>query len=158
MTDLSDEEIDAICADGLKELKRGLNPGLMKWQSDRRCANEEIKDDRKIFEQSHEYMQLRVLTLKANTEKRSALIRHHAAKRRSIKKQRCPSWADLNAIKAIYQKAQDISRRTGIPHHVDHVIPLSGKFVSGLHVHFNLEILTATENIKKGNYHEAENG
>lgn len=60
---------------------------------------------------------------------------------------RTPPWADLPAIKLFY---------CGCPadHHVDHVIPLKGKTVSGLHVETNLQYLPAAENIRKRNSFE----
>ena len=62
-----------------------------------------------------------------------------------------PAWADLKAMQAIYKKARDLTANTGIPHHVDHEIPLRGKLVCGLHVETNLRVITADENIKKNN-------
>lgn len=62
-----------------------------------------------------------------------------------------PKWVDRKAIAEIYKKARDISKSTGIMHHVDHIIPLQGELMSGLHVHWNLQILTASENTAKGN-------
>jgi hypothetical protein len=62
-----------------------------------------------------------------------------------------PAWADLKAIQAIYKRAQELTERTGIPHHVDHEIPLRGKLVCGLHVETNLRVITADENVKKNN-------
>lgn len=62
-----------------------------------------------------------------------------------------PPWADLEKIKMIYVEADRISKVTGIRHHVDHVIPLNGKNVCGLHIEGNLQILTDAENCAKGN-------
>ena len=52
------------------------------------------------------------------------------------------------SILSIYQKCAKITEETGVPHHVDHIIPISK---GGLHHPDNLQILTATENIRKGN-------
>jgi hypothetical protein len=70
------------------------------------------------------------------------------AKRRSKKLQATPEWADLSAIQAFYEACPE-------GHHVDHTIPLQGRTVCGLHVLENLQYLTATENLSKGNKHEA---
>jgi hypothetical protein len=87
---------------------------------------------------------------------RPALVRFHAAKRRTAKLQRTPPWADMDAIKEFYAAAQRMTQATGEPYHVDHVIPLQGRLVSGLHVAGNLQILHGSENSKKRNHFEVE--
>lgn len=70
--------------------------------------------------------------------------RAYAAKYRAAKLQAIPPWADLEAIAEIYAKCPE-------GHHVDHIHPLQGKFISGLHVENNLQYLTAEENLSKSN-------
>ena len=62
-----------------------------------------------------------------------------------------PLWRDVNKIRAIYDECERITKESGILHHVDHIIPLRGQNVSGLHVHENLRIISATENQSKKN-------
>jgi hypothetical protein len=68
--------------------------------------------------------------------------------------QRTPTWADQQDIAAVYERAARVAAETGIPHHVDHVIPLQGKLVSGLHVANNLQPIPARDNILKSNRFE----
>ena len=60
-------------------------------------------------------------------------------------KTRTPTWANREAIDAIYAEAQRMNMT------VDHIVPLRGKTVSGLHVEYNLQLLTREENARKGN-------
>lgn len=60
-------------------------------------------------------------------------------------RQSTPAWADMAAIRDFY-----LACPAG--HHVDHVIPINGAVVCGLHVVDNLQYLPASENIKKRNY------
>lgn len=62
-----------------------------------------------------------------------------------------PQWADTAAINELYAKAKAMTERTGVAHSVDHIIPLQGELVSGLHVHYNLRVITKVENSRKGN-------
>lgn len=68
----------------------------------------------------------------------------HSAKRRSKKLQATPPWSDLAAVQEFYTNCPP-----GM--HVDHIIPLQGRKVSGLHLLDNLQYLTAFENLSKSN-------
>lgn len=63
-----------------------------------------------------------------------------------------PQWADKVKIQAIYEEAKRLTRETGIRHEVDHIYPLRGKTSCGLHVEYNLRIITGAENRKKFNH------
>lgn len=71
-------------------------------------------------------------------------VRALAMKRHAAKLKRTPKWADLAAIKRFYEACP-----AGLQ--IDHIIPLQGKLVSGLHVLNNLQYLTDKANISKGN-------
>lgn len=57
----------------------------------------------------------------------------------------------LNEIKQIYKKAVEMTRLYKVQFEVDHIVPIKGKGVSGLHVPWNLQIITAKANSKKSN-------
>ena len=84
-------------------------------------------------------------------------LKHHVqaladnAARRAGLQRATPKWVDRKKIKNIYKECVLTTLRTGIKHEVDHIIPLCGKLVSGLHVHWNLQIIKATENRIKSN-------
>ena len=83
-------------------------------------------------------------------------IQASGAKRRADKLQRTPVWADLEAIKQVYADCIEINLAAATAgcserFSVDHIVPLVSKLVSGLHVEYNLQIITIKENCSKGN-------
>lgn len=80
---------------------------------------------------------------KSYIEEHLSEYRARNAKRRATKINATPSWANLSLIKRIYENAEGM--------HVDHIIPLQGELVCGLHVENNLQYLTPEENSRKGN-------
>ena len=76
------------------------------------------------------------------------------AKRRAAKLQRTPKWLSTDQLKEIQQFYIDstyLTFYTRTDFNVDHIIPLQGELVSGLHVPWNLQILTKAENCRKYN-------
>jgi hypothetical protein len=78
---------------------------------------------------------------------RAATTRRRAAKKRAI-----PKWASQLEINKIYQEAVRLTETIKIEYQVDHIYPLTSKFLCGLHVETNLQILTKKENSTKGNW------
>lgn len=72
------------------------------------------------------------------------MCRAYTAKRRAAKLERTPSWSNIEEIKAFYVACPE-------SYQVDHIIPLQGETVSGLHVLNNLQYLPAKDNLSKGN-------
>jgi len=78
------------------------------------------------------------------------------AERRAGKIKATPRWLskeDREQIRRIYDVRQKVSKRTGVEHHVDHIVPLKGENICGLHVPWNLAIIPAKMNLSKGNKH-----
>jgi hypothetical protein len=76
-------------------------------------------------------------------------------KREASKKHRTPSWLtedELWMIEQVYDIAAKRTSMLGMDFHVDHIVPLQGKTVSGLHVPWNLQVLPAKLNRQKSNH------
>lgn len=79
---------------------------------------------------------------------------YYSSMYRANKKQATPkrlTEEQKEEIKVIYKECGSKSDEEGIKYHVDHIIPLKSDLVCGLHVPWNLQILTATENVSKHN-------
>lgn len=71
--------------------------------------------------------------------------------RQIAKFQAIPAWANHDAIAAFYRLAAEVTELTGVQYEVDHVVPLRGENVCGLHVENNLQVITKKANGAKGN-------
>jgi len=78
-------------------------------------------------------------------------VNARTARRRAAKLKATPPWVDHDTITAVYIEAAKLTLETGIPHDVDHIVPLQGKTVCGLHVPWNLRAIPAHENRRKSN-------
>jgi hypothetical protein len=130
---------------------------------------QKIINDPILHEKNKLQVRLKMSTLKAKLRQRKSFKKHFLANReyylkknkdhyidnklyynlKSIHRRkhiliRIPKWANLEKIREIYKKSKK-------GYHVDHIIPLQGKNVSGLHVENNLRIIKATRNLSKGN-------
>jgi len=83
-------------------------------------------------------------------QRHKAYYAHINNQRRAAKIKRTVAWADIEKIKEIYAEATKL-REQGQDVHVDHIIPLQGETVSGLHIETNLRIIDAKENLRKSN-------
>jgi hypothetical protein len=110
-----------------------------KWVANNKDRSNEIK---RVYADKHKD---RCLKASSESRKRNRPARSaECAAYKARKAQRTPKWADLEKIKQIYK---DCPRGLA----VDHIVPLFGRNVCGLHVENNLQYLTKQQNSKKGN-------
>lgn len=129
------------------------------------CVCEELKPaaseyftsiDAKLFDTAcRGCASLRSERWRQNNRERAVLNGYvQCAKRYATKHQRTPRWLtkeQRGQILAIYATCRSKSHETGIKHHVDHIVPLVGKLVSGLHVPWNLQVVSSSVNAHKHN-------
>lgn len=107
---------------------------------------DKVKDKSKFSVHSTKSVGVQCLCTECTAEyfKEKINMTYYRVKRRADMLERTPPWADLSAIKQFYKECPE-------GYHVDHIVPLRGKNVSGLHVLENLQYLTAEENLRKSN-------
>jgi hypothetical protein len=87
-----------------------------------------------------------------NHHRVQALQTARGAKYKAAKKKATPKWitaADIERIQVFYLEASWVTKRSGVPHEVDHIVPLQGETVCGLHVPWNLRVITKSFNASK---------
>ncbi len=91
---------------------------------------------------------------KKHYEENKSVYYARASKRRAMKSKAVPKWLtedEHQEIKDLYEIARMFKLYTGQEYHVDHIVPLQGKNVCGLHVPWNLQVIPAKENLSKSN-------
>jgi hypothetical protein len=89
-----------------------------------------------------------------DAKERPAYFCYKTQKRHAAKLQRTPKWLTAEQLKDIqteYELSAWCSKVMGIKYNVDHIVPLQGKTVCGLHVPWNLRVIPASDNFKKSN-------
>ena len=122
-----------------------------------RNPSKKLASNRAYYERTREArLQAQKEYHKKNREKRLAYHREYAKRNRAKwnayqaawraqKLKATPAWVDRSEIEKIYSKASDLGL------HVDHIVPLQNPLVPGLHVPWNLQLLTPEKNKSKGN-------
>ena len=112
--------------------------------------NKELVKSKALSRKHEDIIRYKKTWVKNNPEIQKANVKH----RRTKHKQATPKWLtqeQKTAIKRFYLDAMAATRVTGTPYVVDHIVPLRGKLVSGLHVPWNLAVITREENHIKSN-------
>lgn len=87
-------------------------------------------------------------------QKNAGRVAWHSGNRKKAEKRAAPDWLteeQWNEIQAFYNKSVQLTSSTGIQYHIDHIEPIQGKISCGLHVPWNLQVITASVNRSKGN-------
>ena len=124
-------------------ISKPRKPGVGKREHDRRYH---LRHRKELCEK----MRARYLRRKS-TEQFKAVHAANSKAYQTKKERAMPSWVNRKEIARIYKEAAHKSMKTGIPHQVDHVWPLHGKGFMGLHVPWNLQVITAKQNRIKWN-------
>jgi 5-methylcytosine-specific restriction endonuclease McrA len=139
------------------------------WAADNERRKSKPKSDaakaagRKYYEQNRELVKARSVSrprehLQKHRDawktKNPELVQASANAWKRRAREAAPKWLSPEQkkhIAAIYLQARALTKRTGVKHVVDHIIPLRSEVVCGLHVPWNLQILTHIENSSKSN-------
>lgn len=140
----------ARCSCGTERVISG--PSLLAGQT--KSCGCLLKDMRATGRTAEEELEIRRLRSRLSNRKNPARVKANKIKYETKRNSATPKWItddDMIAMNEIYKEARKLTRKTGIRHEVDHIIPINGENVSGLHVPSNLQILTQAENVSKSN-------
>lgn len=119
-------------------------------EKDRNRPNKDVRNKKAVIYRNNNKDRINARRSEIGKVKSAAC----SMRRNATKINATPPWVDkehLLKIESLYLLAKELEKETGIKYHVDHICPLRGKTVCGLHVFWNLQVITAEENMKKNN-------
>ena len=149
--------IDTACKECVRERKRQI------WAADPeryRAYSKKYKQANKelIAKRSKKYVaenrETRIATMKSYRQRTKEIQAEYVRRRQAAKLQRTPAWLtedDIWMMREAYKLAKLRTQMFGFSWHVDHVLPLQGATVSGLHVPVNLQVIPWLDNVRKHN-------
>ena len=151
--DISHKRSDArFCS---RNHKRMASDSKRNWSSEYQ-RNKEVRQVQALKYYYADHQKAKELQLARQKNKLPQLAAYEAT-RRALKMQRTPAWLtdfDKERIQNEYKLAALQTKITGEKWHVDHIVPLQGALVSGLHVPSNLMAMRGRDNISKHNNFE----
>ena len=141
---------ECICDCGTRRTVAGT---VLSFGSSKSCGCL-IRDMRKTGRTLEEEILVRRERVRLAHRRNPARVKAAKIKYETKRDKATPVWLsddDWQSMNAFYELARTLSQDTGIPHQVDHIIPINGELVSGLHVPLNLQVLTRSENVAKSN-------
>ena len=138
---------------------RKANPDIVKAIEDKKRAKRAIELGPEMKQYAAEYYEKNSEIVKERSKARyyarkeidRPLVAQRVMRRNAKKRNASPEWGSQAEIQMFYDRAAELTKLTGIQHHVDHMVPLQSKYVCGLHVEFNLEVKTWVDNVSKSN-------
>ena len=130
---------------------RNKNPTIRERANELRRARDRKEESRKYYQKNSEKVKARHDRW---LEKNMPVKMAWNANRRAAKQNATPNWLsaiERARIQEFYDVAAAKTMQTGVQYHVDHIHPLKGDGYNGLHVPWNLQVITSTENARKNN-------
>jgi len=128
------------------------------WVDNKDIISNKRKSDPEINEYQRHYKRTNrveiAAKMKAYRIKNHDIIAENRSRYRASKLNATPPWFSKEhriAVRKLHHKARELTIQTSIVHSVDHIIPLQGDTVCGLHVPWNLRVVTLSENCSKSN-------
>jgi hypothetical protein len=126
-----------------------LREKALEWYNKTRKINPEYRKRAKLY--ARDWRQKNPGYMSSHVRKNRARYTALEAERRATIKRGTLSHLPEDVFLPIYEERERLTAETGVEHHVDHYYPRKGKTVCGLHVPWNLHIITWEENLSKGN-------